>query len=82
MNNAAHYRFFENTQCEYYPCHTNVDTINCLFCFCPLYRISECGGHYIMLASGIKDCSKCTLPHSSTGYDTIIRRLVEVNEGV
>ncbi|MBQ4430118.1 MAG: Lar family restriction alleviation protein, partial [Synergistaceae bacterium] len=31
------YRFYQNTDCEYYPCHQVADTENfsCLFCYCP-----------------------------------------------
>ena len=30
-------RFFQNTGCEYFPCHQGADpaTFNCLFCYCP-----------------------------------------------
>ena len=36
--------YFENRECEYYPCH-GLDAVNCLFCFCPLYSIADCGGN-------------------------------------
>lgn len=34
------YRFFQNKECEYFPCHKteNEEEFNCLFCYCPLYR--------------------------------------------
>lgn len=44
-------------------CH-KMDNINCLFCYCPLYEDENCGGNYIILENGLKDCSKCTLPHT------------------
>ncbi|MBQ3009245.1 MAG: metal-binding protein, partial [Oscillospiraceae bacterium] len=31
------FRFFENRDCEYYPCHKTDHPLNCLFCYCPLY---------------------------------------------
>lgn len=40
------YRFFENKDCQYYPCHTDMEHINCLFCYCPLYTQANCPGTY------------------------------------
>ena len=70
-------RYFRNTSCEYYPCHANAnpENFNCLFCFCPLYRLTDCGGNYTTLPSGIKDCTGCLRPHED--YDGIIQRLRE-----
>ena len=78
--NMCH-RYFENRACEYYPCH-KAEHINCLFCFCPLYQMTDCGGNYrlILSESGreIKDCSDCLLPHRPDGYDYIIKWLNEL----
>lgn len=44
---SEHYKFFQNRECEYFPCHKTNDPehFNCLFCFCPLYALGErCGG--------------------------------------
>lgn len=71
------YKFFQNKECEWYPCHNNVN-INCLFCFCPLYYIKDCGGNFIILDNGLKDCSNCLLPHNN--YDYIINKIKEFNE--
>ncbi|NDY58058.1 metal-binding protein [Desulfovibrio sulfodismutans] len=70
------HRFFQNVQCEYFPCHQGLDPaeFNCLFCFCPLYFLPDCGGNFI-LRSGIKDCTGCIRPHRPGGYDEIIARL-------
>ena len=27
------YRFFENKECQYYPCHKGIENMNCLFCY-------------------------------------------------
>ena len=37
-------RFFENKDCKYYPCHDGLEHINCLFCYCPMYRLEHCPG--------------------------------------
>jgi Zn-finger protein len=70
------YRFFQNRSCEYFPCKDNL-SLNCLFCFCPLFHMKDCGGIFTVLENGWKDCSKCMLPHSDSGYDHIIRKLKE-----
>ena len=54
---SDHYKFFSHKQCEYYPCH-QLDEINCLFCYCPLYILKDCKGNYKMIGD-IKDCSGC-----------------------
>lgn len=74
------YRFFRNNECEYFPCHKikNDENFNCLFCFCPLYFLEECGGNH-MLNNGIKDCTNCLIPHSEKGYDYIVDKIMESN---
>lgn len=74
------YKFYSNTECEYFPCHKNVgEDFNCMFCFCPLYLLEECGGNHRKL-NGIKDCSNCLIPHLPSGYDHIIKKIVEENK--
>ena len=75
------YRFYQNRECEYFPCHKvrNEEEFNCLFCFCPLYALgSGCGGNCSYTKEGIKDCSACLLPHSPKGYDYITDKFKEV----
>ncbi len=77
MNN---YKFFTHKKCEFFPCHKifegNEENFNCLFCYCPLYLISDCGGNFKILENGVKDCSNCILPHvKDVGYDFINKRL-------
>ena len=75
------HRFFTNTKCEYFPCHTGIDPaeFNCLFCYCPLYALGKnCGGNFVYLKNGIKDCRNCTLPHKKENYDTIINRFSDI----
>jgi len=74
------HRFFRNFECRYFPCHEVSDdhSFNCLFCFCPLYRLEECGGRYELL-NGVKNCTRCKFPHRPEGYDYIIKKLKEQN---
>lgn len=69
--------FVQNRACEYFPCHktNDPDHFNCLFCYCPLYRMENCGGNPRYLSNGIKDCSNCTVPHFH--YDRILEKLTE-----
>lgn len=79
----AHYNYFQNKQCEYYPCHTGVDAekFSCLFCYCPLYALGDrCGGSFTYLKNGIKDCSRCTKPHIRENYGKIMEKMPLVLE--
>jgi Zn-finger protein len=68
--------FTQNRACRYFPCHPGADpdTFNCLFCYCPLYFLENCGGKFEML-SGVKDCTRCLRPHNPGGYEDIVARL-------
>ncbi|MBE5960399.1 MAG: metal-binding protein [Lachnospiraceae bacterium] len=71
-------RYFKNTACEYYPCHKGVEDFNCLFCFCPMYRLKACPGkpEYIEHdGKRIKSCGDCTFPHRPENYDKIMKVL-------
>ena len=79
----SHYQFFQNRECEYFPCHSGVkeENFNCLFCFCPLYALGDrCGGNFSYLENGIKDCSACIRPHCRESYDSIMTRMGDVLE--
>lgn len=72
------YRFFANRDCKYYPCHRGVEELNCLFCYCPLYRFENCPGNprFQELKEGtLKICSDCTFPHRPENYDKIMEIL-------
>ena len=73
------FRFFKNTECRYYPCHKGIEEMNCMFCFCPLYLFKNCGGNFSYTEKGIKDCSKCLVPHQPEGYDYVSKKLCEGN---
>ena len=78
-----HYKFFQNSQCEYFPCHKTKDKekFNCLFCYCPLYSLGDqCGGNFQYTEEGIKDCSQCLLPHGTKGYEHIMSHMSKVME--
>lgn len=69
------YRFFENRQCKYFPCHQGLSDFNCLFCYCPLYFMETCPGTPQYLNQGqkqIKSCSGCSFPHQPKSYDAIL----------
>ena len=75
------YRFFQNKQCKYFPCHKVNDdsSFNCLFCYCPLYALGDkCGGNCIYTEEGIKDCSGGLIPHNPKGYDYINDKFKEL----
>ena len=71
---GKHFAFYTNKECEYYPCHPVPEgtEFNCLFCYCPLYMLGrKCGGNFTYLESGVKDCSKCLVPHRRENYGFI-----------
>ena len=77
------YDFFQNKQCEYFPCHAGADSerFSCLFCYCPLYALGEnCGGAFTYTKEGIKDCSGCLRPHRRENYESITQDLRKVIE--
>ena len=79
------YSFFQNRQCEYFPCHAGVpeEEFNCLFCYCPLYALGDrCGGRFTFLPGGVKDCSNCILPHSEQGYAYVTRNYERILEAM
>ena len=76
------YRFFANKECQYYPCHKGVETMNCLFCYCPLYSLEHCPGEckYIEVnGKKMKECTDCAFPHQAENYDVIISFLSQSN---
>ena len=57
----------------------NYEEFNCMFCYCPLYLLEECGGNYEEKNS-VKDCSKCIIPHKPKGYDYINNKIKKLRE--
>ena len=77
MNMEKHYQFFQNRECEFFPCHKGVEAqdFNCLFCYCPLYTLGEdCGGNYTYTDKGVKSCEGCAFPHWRESYESLLRR--------
>lgn len=71
------YSFFQNRQCEYFPCHKTQreDDFNCMFCYCPLFALGEdCGGNFRYTKRGDKDCSGCLVPHMRENFGRIIEK--------
>lgn len=72
------FRFFNNKDCKYMPCHHDIDAenINCMFCYCPMNQYDDCLGNprYIDKNDGrrVKDCSSCCFPHVPENYDAVI----------
>ena len=83
MSEERHYAFFQNRECEFFPCHKGADEadFNCLFCYCPLYALGRrCGGNFCYPESGVMDCSNCRFPHRRENYDRINERFQEIVE--
>ena len=78
---TKHYAFFQNTACEYFPCHKTdaPERFNCLFCYCPLYALGDrCGGNFRYLDSGVKDCTSCSFPHRKENYRAVLKHYPEI----
>lgn len=78
---TRHYRFFQNRECEHFPCHQGVaeENFNCLFCFCPLYTLGKkCGGNCFYDHKGRKSCKNCAFPHEKDHYDAVMARYGEI----
>ena len=76
-----HYAFFQNRDCEFFPCHTGVPEADfkCLFCYCPLYALGEgCGGAFLYTDKGIKSCERCAFPHRRENYEALLARFPEL----
>ena len=75
---TENFKFFQNKDCEYFPCHEtkDIENFNCIFCYCPLYALGkDCGGGFEYTDKGIKNCEKCTFPHRRANYDQVIEKV-------
>ncbi|MBR6839369.1 MAG: cysteine-rich small domain-containing protein [Oscillospiraceae bacterium] len=76
-----HYQFFQNRECEYFPCHKGVEEadFNCLFCYCPLYTLGEnCSRNFVYTETGVKSCVNCNFPHKRENYTALLKRFPEL----
>ena len=74
----SHYDFFQNKECEYFPCHEGMEEsgFSCLFCYCPLYALGDkCGGNFTYTQQGIKDCTNCLVPHRRENYLKVLSKM-------
>ena len=81
--NGKHFSYFQNTECEFFPCHqgANPENFNCLFCYCPLYALGDkCGGNFSYTPEGHKDCTNCLVPHKRENYGKITERYADIAE--
>mgnify|MGYP002857221856 CR=1 FL=1 len=74
MNNSS--KFFENRDCQFFPCHKLEGDFNCLFCYCPLYEKNPCPGKPVFIKKEdgriLKNCTDCTFPHRPENYERIM----------
>ena len=78
---GKHFSYFQNRECEYFPCHkgANPENFSCLFCYCPLYALGDrCGGKFRYLENGCKSCEDCQIPHKRENYGRIVARYEEI----
>ena len=74
---GKHYAFFQNRECEYFPCHKTdkPEDFNCLFRYCPLYALGDrCGGNFRYSEKGVKDCTNCLIPHVRGNFGRILEK--------
>ena len=69
--NKNSYKFFENKDCKYYPCHKGLKELNCLFCYCPLFHERKISA----LCQIMEKCENCSFPHRAKNYQKIMKML-------
>ena len=63
------YKYFENKECEYYPCHKEKQNLNCMFCYCPFYSHAKCPGNAMYVeVEGKKIKTNLRLPAKEVTY--------------
>jgi len=79
----ASFQYFENRDCQYYPCHNlQASGFNCLFCFCPIYFAICPGTPQYKEKNGVlfKSCADCEYPHRPENHRAIIEYIASVLE--
>ncbi len=80
---GKHFSFFQNRECEYFPCHATdkPEDFNCIFCYCPLYALGDrCGGNFRYTEKGVKDCTGCMVPHVRGNFGRILEKYPLISE--
>ena len=80
---GKHFSFFQNRECEYFPCHSTdkPEDFNCIFCYCPLYALGDrCGGSFRYTEKGVKDCTGCMIPHVRGNFGRILEKYPLISE--
>ena len=80
---GKHFSFFQNRECEYFPCHATdkPEDFNCIFCYCPLYALGDrCGGSFRYTEKGVKDCTGCMVPHVRGNFGRILEKYPLISE--
>ena len=67
--NVYSYKFFQNVDCKYFPCHKvkDIKNFSCLWCYCPLFSFCEDAKE--------GKCKDCLIPHLKENYNDIIEDL-------
>lgn len=70
-----------NLDCEYYPCHSNLQ--NCTFCYCPFYPCGDqsTGGHWIK-EKGVWSCEDCKWIHEDKTVQCIQAKLPSIVQNI
>jgi len=65
----SHFMFYQNKECEFYPCHKmdEPSRFSCLFCYCPLFWFCE--------DRKVNGCKDCTFPHDVAMYPVMMKSL-------
>jgi Zn-finger protein len=62
-------------------CHLMAYPMNCLLYYCPRYNMgTECGGDFVILDNGVKDCSNCNKPHDRVFVEEYLKAKLKGDE--
>lgn len=75
----------QNTACEFFPCHKNLE--DCTFCYCPFYACGNKKRGKYLTVYGVHgeekltwDCSKCTWIHKKKVVDQIFAEVRKIHD--
>jgi len=62
-------------------CHHMKEPMNCLLCYCPRYDMGiDCGGDFVILDNGVKDCSNCNRPHDPVFVEEYLKAKLRTSD--